>query len=142
MYIERVNVDLNALGGFDWDRANASHTSRHGLPVEEVEQIFFRDPEVVEDPSHSGREPRWRAFAETDEGRLVVCVFTVRHNRLRPISARYCNARERKRYEDLHQGQSSQPADGGANEQGANGEVREPETDPDADQPPDSSGDA
>jgi len=87
------------LTGFEWDDGNA-HKSRHkhGVPCEEAESVFA-SPMVLPDPDHSTPgEPRWHAFGMSSAGRPLAVTFTVRQLKIRIISARPMNKRERKIY--------------------------------------------
>jgi hypothetical protein len=66
----------------------------------ECEQIFFNLPLVVaDDVKHSERENRFYALRRTDTNRLLFVVFTVRKNKIRVISARDMNRKERRVYQ-------------------------------------------
>ena len=55
----------------------------------ECEQVFFNRPVVVaEDAEHSRQEERLFALGQTDAGRLLFVVFTIRRDLIRVISAR------------------------------------------------------
>ncbi len=86
--------------GFQWDAGNAPKVeSRHRVTTGECEQVFFHEPLLIaSDASHSLTEERWAAWGRTSEGRALVVVFTLRHDRIRPISARDMNRKERQRY--------------------------------------------
>lgn len=99
VYIELVNFDFSRVTTFEWDVGNLTKSQlKHGVSPAETEQLFFNQPLYVEDREHSEREPRWRAYGRTDAGRLIVCAFTVRGTRLRPISARPMSRKERRFY--------------------------------------------
>lgn len=87
--------------GFEWDEGNLpKNWEKHEVTASECEQLFFNQPLVVaEDEKHSAREPRLYALGQTDFGRLMFVVFTVRRKLIRVISARDMNRRERKAYE-------------------------------------------
>jgi uncharacterized DUF497 family protein len=53
----------------------------------------------VLDIEHSGIEPRFYALGQTDSGRLLFVVFTIRGELLRVISARDMSKCEKKEYE-------------------------------------------
>lgn len=92
-------ADLTQLEGFDWDRANVHENwQRHRVAFGECEDVFFHDPVLAPDLGHSGVEPRYFAFGRTVRGRLLTVVFTVRRNKIRVISARDMNRKERDRY--------------------------------------------
>ncbi|MFA5945783.1 MAG: BrnT family toxin [Patescibacteria group bacterium] len=43
-------------------------------------------------------EPRWYALGKTNEGRLLFLAFTIRHEKIRIISARDMSKHERQAY--------------------------------------------
>jgi uncharacterized protein len=55
---------------------------------------------VIEDIKHSDSETRFYAFGKTDVDRLLLVVFCLRKNRIRVISARDMNKKERTFYEN------------------------------------------
>ncbi|MDP2956181.1 MAG: BrnT family toxin [Longimicrobiales bacterium] len=86
--------------GFDWDGGNAPKIlARHGVSQGECEQVFFGEPLLVAaDSLHSGAEERWAAWGRSADGRALAVVFTLRGERIRPISARDMNRKERRLY--------------------------------------------
>lgn len=88
---------------FEWDAANADKNwARHRVSPAECEQVFFNRPLVVEeDELHSREEFRHYALGQSDAGRLLFVVFTLRGERVRVISAREMTRRERKEYEHV-----------------------------------------
>lgn len=86
---------------FEWDDGNADKNwLRHRVSQAECEQIFFNLPLVTaEDNLHSYDESRHYALGQTDAGRLLFVVYTLRDGRIRVISARDMIPRERKEYE-------------------------------------------
>ena len=89
--------------GFDWDEGNIlKNWEKHRVSAVECEQVFFNRPVVLaEDAGHSQLEERMFALGQTDAGRLLFVVFTVRRDLIRVISARDMSKRERKEYEAL-----------------------------------------
>ncbi len=89
--------------GFDWDEGNLlKNWEKHRVSAVECEQVFFNRPVVVvEDAEHSRQEERMFALGQTDAGRLLFVVFTIRRDLIRVISARDMSKRERKEYETL-----------------------------------------
>lgn len=76
-------------------------SGRHNVTNWEREQVFLNEPLIIlGDPIHSVAEQRYAAFGRTDQGRLLVVIFTRRGRSLRVISARDMNRRERKFYEE------------------------------------------
>jgi uncharacterized DUF497 family protein len=91
------------ISGFDWDNANRTKCEKHGVSVNEVEELFRSGPRVAPDPKHSSDEDRLIAVGRTDAGRAVFVAFTMRvqgrRHLIRPISARYMHAKEIAAYE-------------------------------------------
>lgn len=96
-----MDLDFEKLIGFDWDDGNSSKSlSKHRVTTREAEETFSdRDLKVLDDPSHSAAEVRWKVFGKTHAARLLVVSFTVRGSLVRVISARPMNRKERKVYE-------------------------------------------
>lgn len=92
---------LRKCDGFEWDAGNAEKNWRkHRVTPSECEQIFFNRPmAVADDIEHSEEENRFYALGHTDSGRTLFVVFTVRRGKIRVISARDMNRRERTAYE-------------------------------------------
>jgi hypothetical protein len=86
--------------GFEWDAGNALKVvARHQVTPGECEQVFFHEPLLVApDPRHSAAEERWAAWGRTADGLTLAIVFTLRGDRIRPLSARDMNRKERQRY--------------------------------------------
>jgi len=92
-----MNPEL--IAGFDWDSGNERKNEKHGVTMAEIEEIFLNMPLVLaDDVMHSQKEVREIALGQTDMGRWLHVCFTVRKNRIRPISARDMSRRERKTY--------------------------------------------
>ena len=86
------------LERFQWDEGNsAKNWTRHRVSHTEAEQVFLNRPLVVVGAPFRG-EPRQFAFGQTDAGRLLTVVFTVRGSLLRVISVRPMSRRERRGY--------------------------------------------
>lgn len=92
---------LEDCDGFDWDDGNLDKNwEPHRVAFWECEEIFFNQPLIVRhDPGHSGAETRYYALGRTDADRLLFVAFTIRKNRIRPISFREMNAKEQRHYE-------------------------------------------
>ncbi|MCL4460573.1 MAG: BrnT family toxin [Nitrospirae bacterium] len=91
---------LKKCTGFEWDMHNAGKIwQKHGVSPTECEQIYFNRPLVfADDLKHSEEENRFYALGKTDGRRLLFVVFTVRQDKIRVISARDMNRKERKAY--------------------------------------------
>lgn len=91
--------DPSKTEGFEWDRGNVQKNwERHRVAFYECEEVFFHEPVLVPDPEHSASEKRYFAFGRTVRGRLLTIVFTIRKDRIRVISARDMNRKERRHY--------------------------------------------
>lgn len=93
--------ELYGCSGFQWDAGNADKNwIRHRVSQVECEQVFFNRPFAVhQDRQHSDEEDRFFALGQTDAGRRLFVVFTLRDQLIRVISARDMTARERRGYE-------------------------------------------
>ena len=97
-----LHARLARATGFDWDAGNATKSqSKHAVGRSECEQLFFNTPLVLAaDRAHSAHEERFFALGQTDEGRRLLVVFTLRDTSIRVISARPMSRREREVYRD------------------------------------------
>jgi uncharacterized DUF497 family protein len=82
---------------FDWDRGNVEHVSRHEVRPEEVEQVFANDPVDVTYENVDG-EPRWSVVGHTENFPVLLVVWTIRGEAVRPITAREVNRIARESY--------------------------------------------
>jgi len=88
--------------GFEWDEGNKiKNLTKHKVSQDECEETFF-DPsrEVQKDLLHSIGEERYILLGYTKYKRLLYIVFTIRNTKIRVISARDINKKERKLYEE------------------------------------------
>ncbi len=94
-------LDVERLCGFDWDDGNIQKNKlKHGLDYWLIEEIFFNEPLLIyEDKSHSEQECRCYALGKMDDSQYLFVVFTVRQQKIRVISARSQNKKERSYYE-------------------------------------------
>jgi hypothetical protein len=93
-----LQVSFPDFVGFDWDAGNSDKNRiKHSVGCYECEQIFFNKPIVIlPDIKHSSLEKRLSAFGQTDAGRQLTIVFTMRGSQIRIISARDMNKKERE----------------------------------------------
>jgi hypothetical protein len=74
---------------------------KHGLDFWRIEEMFFNKPLLIyEDNAQSEQECRCYALGKTDDGQLLFIAFTVRGEKIRVISARTMNKKERNYYEE------------------------------------------
>jgi uncharacterized protein len=86
---------------FEWDSGNSNKNwGKHFVKNEEAEEVFFNMPLLVaEDVKHSAKESRFFCLGQTNSSRSLFISFTVRARKIRIISARDMNKKERKIYE-------------------------------------------
>ncbi len=92
---------LDDIIGFEWDDGNIyKNEKKHGIKWQEIEEVFFNEPLLIyEDFKHSKDECRCYALGKTDEEKMLFVVFTKRNKKIRVISARKMNKKEREIYE-------------------------------------------
>jgi uncharacterized protein len=97
-----VYKKLEKCTSFQWDKGNIEKNwLKHRVTPYECEQLFFNLPLVAhEDIKHSEKENRYYALGKNDINRFLFIVFTVRENKIRIISARDMNKKEKKVYKD------------------------------------------
>lgn len=83
---------------FEWDQAkDAANRAKHGLSLADAARLDWAGGVDVVDFRQDYGEIRVTRYTSL-EGRLHVCVFTDRNDRLRIISLRKANQREIKQY--------------------------------------------
>lgn len=87
---------------FEWDKEKAAlNVAKHAVSFDEAMTVFSDLlATTIYDPDHSDDEDRYLSLGMSSEGRLLVVSFTDREDRIRIISARVANRRERKQYEE------------------------------------------
>lgn len=87
---------------FEWDKGNsAKNLEKHHVTDRECEEIFFDSQlKVLHDKGHSAMEDRYYAMGKTMRRRVLFVVFTIRRDKIRVISARDINRKERGYYEN------------------------------------------
>ena len=93
-------ISMSTFEGFDWDEGNVEKNWRaHQVTPFEAEQVFFNRPLLVaDDVKHSQEEKRYYILGQTDAKRMLFIAFALRKKRIRVISARDMNRKERKVY--------------------------------------------
>lgn len=94
-------LDLNAIAGFDWDEGNKDKNwIKHGVNFLECEEVFFNRPLIIgDDTKHSFQERRYFVLGQSNAGRALFLVSTIRKDKVRVISARDQSRKERQVYE-------------------------------------------
>lgn len=87
---------------FEWNEGNYDkNLIKHQVSNQECEEVFGTDKAVLaQDFIHSISEPRYIIIGPTKGFRVLYIVFTIRSNRIRVISARDTNKKERRFYEE------------------------------------------
>ena len=72
---------------FDWDDANREHLARHDVTPHEAEEAFLNESLDLEVQTDEVDVFRYKQIGETNAGRILVFLSTVRGNSIRMISA-------------------------------------------------------
>ena len=96
-------LNIDTVVGFDWDEGNRyKNEKKHGLKWQLIEELFFNEPLLLSiDEKHSEKECHCFALGYTDDKDHLFVVFTKRDNKIRIISARKMNKKERSIYENI-----------------------------------------
>ncbi len=104
MYIAKIynkaameEMIFDDISAFSWDEGNyTKNQDKHSVASWECEQVFFRQPLLwYEDEKHSKEEQGIYVLGQTDMGRKLFIVFTIRNHCIRVISARDMSRKER-----------------------------------------------
>ena len=92
--------------GFDWDAGNRSKNwIGHQVSDTEIEQACRNEPFLIlPDVQHSQGEERWIILSKTDQGFPLFGSYTIRNNRIRPISFRKMDRKERSEFDEAIKG--------------------------------------
>ncbi len=95
-------IDLSQSEGFDWDKGNVTKSlEKHGITQPEAEEVFLNFHVGFPDQRHGGTEKRFGLYGRTDQGKILFIAFTIRNRRVRIISARPADQKERTMYEEI-----------------------------------------
>lgn len=94
-------VRKDKIAEFEWDEGNIDKSyQKHGITPNEAEEIFLDENLLeLEDLKHSQGEKRFIAIGLTSQKKLLFCAYTIRKSKIRIISARVANKKERRLYE-------------------------------------------
>lgn len=86
---------------FEWDKGNdEKNFLKHKVTNKESEEVFFDENKIVlKSKSKTFKEERYIVIGKSKNNRLLYIVFTDRKNKIRVISARDINKKERRFYE-------------------------------------------
>lgn len=96
-------INLSKITGFEWDKENLDKSyQKHGITPNEAEEVFLdKDILLLEDLKHSKNEERLSAIGKTIKGNVLFLAFTIRKEKVRIISVRIANKKERRLYEKI-----------------------------------------
>ena len=85
---------------FEWDKGNKDkNLLKHLVTNQEAEEVFTNNPFILaEDERHSHLEKRFQALGQTNVHRTLFLSFAVRRDKVRIISIRDMNRKERVIY--------------------------------------------
>ncbi len=86
---------------FDWDAGNRDKSlKKHGVTDEEGEEAFFDTrKKIFKDALHASTEERYILLGQTRQKKILFIVFMKRKNKIRIISSRPLNRKEKHLYE-------------------------------------------
>ena len=98
-----INIDLSYIIGFEWDKGNQDRNKlKHNVAQNESEEVFFNKPIFLENIKHSTKdEVRYYVLGRTLENRYLMISFCKRQNKIRVISARDQDKKEKELYNKL-----------------------------------------
>ena len=93
-------IDFEKIDGFDWDNGNIEkNLTKHGINCQEAEEIFLDINSVhLEDSKHSVNEQRFATIGKSFSNKILIAFFTIRKNKIRIISVRGVNKKEKDLY--------------------------------------------
>ena len=85
---------------FQWDRSNIfKNYFKHGITTKESEEIMLDSNVLInKDIKHSQKEKRFIAIGKTFKNKILFVIYTIRKNKIRIISARVANKKEKYLY--------------------------------------------
>ncbi len=96
-----IELNLEDIEGFDWNEANIKKNElKHKVCYKECEQVFFDKPFYIQDIKHSKIEKRFYVFGETTKKRSLIITFTIRTRKIRVITARNQDKKEKEFYKN------------------------------------------
>jgi uncharacterized protein len=90
---------------FDWDDANIRHIAEHDVTPEEAEEVLLGDALDLEFQAEEGNETRWVYLGETNIGRILQVVITLRGDKIRVVTAYDASKHEKRLYLETKAGQ-------------------------------------
>ena len=95
-------IDLRKIIGFEWDQGNIDKSyQKHGITTKDAEEVFLdKGIQIKRDFKHHETEERFIAIGKNLESKILFVIFTMRYSKIRIISARTANKKERRMYEE------------------------------------------
>lgn len=92
---------LRDIESFDWNKGNIDKNwIKHKVSNLEAEEVFLDESGLLgKDEKHSTKEPRYKFLGLTKNFRYLSIFFTIREEKIRIISARSMNKKERNKYD-------------------------------------------
>ncbi|MBU1031652.1 BrnT family toxin [Patescibacteria group bacterium] len=93
-------LSLDEFKSFEWDKGNVNKSyQKHGITPNEAEEAFLDEKAIIlKDAGHSQKEERYILVGKTAEEKLLFVVFALRSKKIRIISARKANRKEKNNY--------------------------------------------
>jgi len=94
-------INWREIKEFEWDRRNVDKNyQKHGITPKESEEVFLDSKlKIVRDVKHSQKEQRFIVLGQSFKKKVLFVAFTVRNRKVRVVSARLANLKERRNYE-------------------------------------------
>ncbi|HUX44351.1 MAG TPA: BrnT family toxin [Terracidiphilus sp.] len=93
---------------FDWDGANIGHIAEHDVKPDEAEEVLLGDPLDFAFQPEEGSEERWAYLGETNTGRILQVVITLRSEKIRVVTAYDASKHEKRLYLETKLGKYGQ----------------------------------
>ena len=95
-------INLSKITGFEWDQGNIDKSyHKHGVTPKEAEESFLDENVFLqEDIKHSEKEERFITISKISKNKMLFSIFTIRNKKIRIISTRTANKKERRLYEE------------------------------------------
>jgi len=93
-------LSLDKYKGFEWDKGNVDKSyQKHGITPNEAEEVFLDEKAIiVKDLKHSQQEERYIVVGQTTTEKTLFIICTQRNKKIRIISARKANQKEKNKY--------------------------------------------
>lgn len=83
---------------FEWDDANIEHIAWHGVEPWEAGEALLDAGRIGTAAYNVRGETRWAILGATEAGRILFVVFTRRSGRIRVVTSRDAEGKEKRRY--------------------------------------------